>query len=188
LRTVVPIERTEREVDMDAVETLLRRDGPALLAMARCWLGSGPAALEAIAEAVATVGWQESVVDGSRLRAAVLTTAIGRLSWVPECDEDSLADLLPAYDAAGTRVAEPGEPTAALNGPAGAALMRAAIPRVPVPFRQALLLVDMEGWRCDEAAAALGVTVPVLRRRLHVARMVLTTLVQHRGQPAMAAA
>jgi DNA-directed RNA polymerase specialized sigma24 family protein len=46
----------------------------------------------------------------------------------------------------------------------------------------------VEGWQCADAAAALGVTVPVLKRRLHVARMALTTLVQRRRQPAMAAA
>ena len=72
--------------------------------------------------------------------------------------------------------------------PLGAALVRAAIPDVPPPFRQALLLVDMEGWCCEEAAVALGVTVPVLKRRLHLARMALTTLVQRRKQLAMAAA
>ena len=173
---------------MDALETLLRRDGAALLAMARCWLGSGPAALEVIADAVATVGCRDSVVDGPILRAAVLMTAIDRLSGVPQCDENALGDLLPAYDAAGTRMTRPGEDTAAVGTPAGPALMRAAIPRVPVPFRQALLLVDMEGWRCHEAASALGVTVPVLKRRLHLARMALTTLVQRQGQLAMAAA
>jgi predicted DNA-binding protein (UPF0251 family) len=174
---------------MDALETLLRRDGAALLAMARCWLGSGPAALEAIADAVGTVGCRrDSVVDGPTLRAAVLTTAIDRLAGVPKCDEDTLGDLLPTYDAAGKRMTRPGEDTAAVDTPAGPAMMRAAIPCVPVPFRQALLLVDVEGWRCNEAAAALGVTEPELKRRLHVARMVLTTLVQRRVQLAMAAA
>jgi DNA-directed RNA polymerase specialized sigma24 family protein len=173
---------------MDAVETLLRRDGAALLTLARCWLGSRPAALDAIADAVAAVGCRRSSVDGPALRAAVVTTAIDRLAGAAPCDEDALGDLLPTYDAAGTRVTRPGEDIAALNGPAGAALLRAAIPCVPVPFRQALLLVDMEGWQCDEAAAALGVTVPVLKRRLHMARMALTTLVQRRGQLAVAAA
>jgi hypothetical protein len=173
---------------MDAVETLLRRDGAALLTMARCWLGPGPAALDAVADAVARVGWRESVVDGPRLRAAVLTTAIGRLAGVPECNEEALGDLLPAYDAAGRRMTQPGEDNAAVDAPAGAALVRAVIPCLPVPFRQPLLLVDMEGWRCSEAAAALGVTVPVLKRRLHVARMALTTLVQRRSRTAVAAA
>jgi DNA-directed RNA polymerase specialized sigma24 family protein len=46
----------------------------------------------------------------------------------------------------------------------------------------------MEGWRCAEAASALGVTEPVLKRRLHLARMALMTLVQRRGQLAIAAA
>jgi DNA-directed RNA polymerase specialized sigma24 family protein len=173
---------------MDAVETLLRRDGAALLTLARCWLGSGPAALDAITDAVAAVGGRRGSVDGPALRAAILTTAIDRLAGATHCDEDGLGDLLPTYDASGMRVTRHGEDTAAVSGPAGAALLRAAIPCVPVPFRQALLLVDMEGWQCDEAAEALGVTVPVLKRRLHMARMALTTLVQRRGQGAMAAA
>jgi len=174
---------------MDAVETLLRRDGAALLTMARCWLGSGPAALEAVADAVAAVGCRrDSVVDGPTLRTAVLTKAIDRLAGIPQCEEQVLSDLLPVYDADGTRLPGHGGAAAALDSPTGPAVMRAAIPCVPVPFRQALLLVDMEGWRCSDAAAALGVTVPVLKRRLHVARMALTTLVQRRGQPAMTAA
>jgi RNA polymerase sigma-70 factor (ECF subfamily) len=174
---------------MDAVETLLRRDGAALLTMARCWLGSGPDALDAVADAVASVGCRrDSVVDGPTLRAAVLRTAIDRLAGFPLCDEEALTDLLPAYDAAGMRVACPGEVAARDATAAEPGLMRAAIACVPVPFRQTLLLVDVEGWQCADAAAALGVTVPVLKRRLHVARMALTTLVQRRRQPAMAAA
>jgi hypothetical protein len=171
---------------MDALEILLRRDGAALLTLARCWLGSGPAAFDAIADAMATMGCgRNSGVDGPTLRAAVLTTAIERLSKVPLCDEETLGDLLPSYDDDGTRVMPAGEETASPDTPAA---MRAAIPSVPVPFRQALLLVDMEGWCCTEAAAALGVSVPVLKRRLHVARMALTTIVQRRGKLAMAAA
>ena len=173
---------------MDAVETLLRRDGRALLTIARCWLGSGPAALEAVADAVAVVGCRRgSVIDGPALRTAVLTAAIDRLAGVPPCDEQSLGDLLPVYDAEGTRVA-PDREDGSVETAAGSAVMRAAICRVPVPFRQPLLLVDMEGWRFNEAAAALGVTVPVLKRRLHIARMALMTLVQRQGQPAVAAA
>ena len=76
----------------------------------------------------------------------------------------------------------------ALEAARRAALVRAAIPDVPAPFRQALLLVDVEGWGSEEAAAALGIGLPVLKRRLHLARMALTTLVQRRGQLAMAAA
>jgi DNA-directed RNA polymerase specialized sigma24 family protein len=174
---------------MDALETLIRRDGPALLSMARCWLGSSPAALEAIADAVATVGCRrEPAVDGPALRAAVLTTAIERLAEAPQCDEETLADLLPAYDASGARVTRPGEQPVAVEAPAGAALVRAAVHDIPVPFRQAILLVDMEGWCCEKAAAALGITVPLLKRRLHLARMAVTTLVQRRGQLAMTAA
>jgi DNA-directed RNA polymerase specialized sigma24 family protein len=174
---------------MDAVETLLRSDGAALLTLARCWLGSGPAALEAMADAVATVGRRrDSVVDGPALRAAVLTTAIDRLARMPQCDEETLGHVLPSYAADGTRVARPGEHVVAVDTPAGRAMIRAAIPCVPVPFRQALLLVDMEGWQCSKAAARLGVTETVLKRRLHVARMALTTLLQRRGQEAMAAA
>jgi DNA-directed RNA polymerase specialized sigma24 family protein len=174
---------------MDAVETLLRRDGAALVTMARCWLGSAPAALEAVADAVAKAGSRhDSVIDGPALRAAVLTTAIDRLAAVPQCDERALMDLLPVYDAGGRRLARPGEDGAGVDSPGGLAQMRAAIPDVPVPFRQALLLVDMEGWRCAEAASALGVTEPVLKRRLHLARMALMTLVQRRGQLAIAAA
>ena len=174
---------------MDAVETLLRREGAALLTTARCWLGSGPAALEAVADGVAAVGrGRDSVVDGRTLRAAVLSAAMDRLAAAPQCDEAALSDLLPAFDSSGARLAQPAEAPVALEAPARAAIVRAAVSEVPPPFRQALLLVDMEGWRCSEAAAALGVTEPVLNRRLHVARMALVTLVQRRAHPAIAAA
>jgi DNA-directed RNA polymerase specialized sigma24 family protein len=174
---------------MDALETLLRQDGAALVTMARCWLGSGPAAMDAIAEGVAMVASRGgSAVDRAGLREAILTVAIERLSGEPERGEEALADLLPTYDAEGRRITRASGEGVALDGALGASILRAAIPELPAPFRQTLLLVDMEGWRYSDAADALGVTVPVLKRRLHLARMAMTTLVQRRGQQAMAAA
>lgn len=172
---------------MHALETLLRRDGTALVVMARCWLGTGPAALDVIAEGVAELtGAAATAVNRFELRRAVLAAAIRRLSAEPERGEGALAGLLPVYDADGVRVSTAAD--GAVSGPHGPALLRAAVAEVPVPFRQALLLVDMEGWSRDEAAAALGVTVSVLKHRLHLARMAATTLMQRRAESAPAAA
>ena len=173
---------------MDALETLLRRDGAALLTMARCWLGSAPAAMDAIAEGVAVVANRRtSVPDREVLRRAILEAAIERLAGQKDAGEEMLAGLLPTFDDDGARVGPAGE-TVTLDAPAGAALFRASVQDLPVPFRQVLLLVDMEGWPMSDAAARLGLTLPLLKRRLHLARRAMTTLVQRRGQMAMAAA
>lgn len=52
-------------------------------------------------------------------------------------------------------------------------LVREAIPTLPVAFREALILCDMQGLSYEEAAAAAGCPVGTVRSRLHRARALL---------------
>jgi RNA polymerase sigma-70 factor, ECF subfamily len=54
--------------------------------------------------------------------------------------------------------------------------------------RAAFVLVDMEGWSADEAAAALGIPAPTVRTRLFHARQELRVSMARRGVTPAAAA
>ena len=51
--------------------------------------------------------------------------------------------------------------------------IEAALAALPPRWRSAVLLVDVEGWSYDEAAASLGIAAGSLRSALHRARKVL---------------
>jgi RNA polymerase sigma-70 factor (ECF subfamily) len=51
--------------------------------------------------------------------------------------------------------------------------VRAAIDELPDLHRGVLLLRDIEELTTEEAAAALGITIPALKTRLHRARLAL---------------
>jgi RNA polymerase sigma-70 factor, ECF subfamily len=52
-------------------------------------------------------------------------------------------------------------------------LVRAAIPRLPEKYRVAVLPRDIEGLPTEEAAAALGVSIPAMKARLLRGRLTL---------------
>lgn len=54
-----------------------------------------------------------------------------------------------------------------------------AIAALPPPYRQALVLRDVQGMTAPEAAAMLGLTVPAVKMRLHRARTMMRSVLQH---------
>lgn len=53
------------------------------------------------------------------------------------------------------------------------AVLRRAIARLPMPYREAVILCDLESQSYEEAAAHLGCAVGTIRSRLHRARALL---------------
>jgi RNA polymerase sigma-70 factor (ECF subfamily) len=76
-----------------------------------------------------------------------------------------------------TRMVEGDDPFAALPAPAGGREHRVdlerAIQRLPEGARRVLVLHDVEGYKHEEIAGALGVTVGTSKAQLHRARLLL---------------
>jgi RNA polymerase sigma-70 factor (ECF subfamily) len=62
--------------------------------------------------------------------------------------------------------------------------IEAALASLPAMYREVLLLVGVEGWQPQEAAAICGVTPEALRQRLHRARTLLADRLETSLQPA----
>lgn len=64
-------------------------------------------------------------------------------------------------------------------------LVETAVAALPEPYRAVLVLRDLEGLSAEDTAAALGLTVPAVKSRLHRARLVLREyLAAHLERPA----
>lgn len=62
--------------------------------------------------------------------------------------------------------------------------LEAALARLPVAYREVLLLVGVEGLRPSEAATVCGISPEALRQRLSRARAMLAQRLQEAGSPA----
>ena len=89
----------------------------------------------------------------------------------------SLDEVLPLIDESGHQVAQVADWSANADNPALQAELRtvlaASIDELPAACRDALLLSDVEGRSNREIAHALGLSVPVVKTRVHRARLVL---------------
>ena len=56
--------------------------------------------------------------------------------------------------------------------------VRAAIDQLPESYRTVLLARDIEGLDTEQTASALGLSIPVVKTRLHRARQALRTLLE----------
>ena len=91
--------------------------------------------------------------------------------------ELSLDEVLPFFDERGRHVAPEIDWTPRGSDPATQTELRmaltAAIDDLPAASRTALVLRDVEGRSNEEIAEALGLTVPVVKTRVHRARLLL---------------
>jgi RNA polymerase sigma-70 factor (ECF subfamily) len=79
---------------------------------------------------------------------------------------------LPAVDA---------DPALVLTDAEVSADVRAALAAMPAPFREAVLLYDVEGHSYDEIAHLLGVKLGTVRSRIHRGRAALRASLGHRA-------
>jgi RNA polymerase sigma-70 factor, ECF subfamily len=171
--------------DADAFETMVRRYGGRLLAVATRLLRSEADARDAVQEAFlaahrALDGFAGDARLSTWLHRIVVNTALMKLRSRRRRPEESIEDLLPRFDAHGDWV-EPAERWAAstdalLEQRQTRALVRGAIDRLPEPYRTVLVLRDIEELDTDEAARVLGLTSSAVKTRLHRARQALRTL------------
>ena len=115
---------------------------------------------------------------GSWLYRIVANAAYQKLRGRQSRDRDlSLDEALPAFDARGRHVGPIADWSARVDDHSVQTELRvaltAAIDELPPVARAALVLRDVEGFSNLEIAAALGLSVPIVKSRVHRARLFL---------------
>ena len=113
---------------------------------------------------------------GSWLYRIVVNGACNRIrSRRAQPMELTLDDVLPGFDGNGRHAAPVADWSASVDAPSCRAELRlavgAAIRELPVRYRAALVLRDVEGLSTAEVAAALGLTLSNAKNRIHRARL-----------------
>jgi RNA polymerase sigma-70 factor (ECF subfamily) len=174
-----------RAGDESAFETLVRREGPRLLAAARRILRDEEDARDSVQEAFlaahrALASYQGDARVSTWLYRIGINTALMRLRSRRRRREEPIEPLLPRFAADGHHAdpvrAWPADAEASLGRRELFALVRQAIDRLPESYRTVLMLRDVEGLDTAEAAQALGLRPEALKMRLHRARQALRTL------------
>jgi RNA polymerase sigma-70 factor, ECF subfamily len=114
---------------------------------------------------------------GSWFYRIVANAAYQKLRRRNRRQELSLDEVLPFFDESGRHVAPEIDWTPRAGNPATQTELRmaltAAIDELPAASRTALVLRDVEGRSNEEIAEALGLSVPVVKTRVHRARLLL---------------
>jgi RNA polymerase sigma-70 factor, ECF subfamily len=184
--------RTDRDLDIlqalrrrepMAAEHLIMRYGERAYRLASRITGNGEDAEEVVQDALCTIvrkidTFRGESAFGSWLYRIVANAAYHKLRgrqrrW----RELSLDDVLPVFDANGCHAASMADWSSLVNDPAVRAELRAAltsaIDELPAIYRTVLVLRDVEGQSNSEIAATLGLSVPVVKTRVHRARLFL---------------
>jgi RNA polymerase sigma-70 factor (ECF subfamily) len=168
--------------DEAAFEELVRSHAGRLLSVARRFLGSSEDAQDAVQEALirafkAIHTFEERAQLQTWLHRILVNTALMKLRERRRKPEDSIDELLPTFASDGHQTVESREwSDALLERKETAGVVRAAIARLPEPYRVVLVLRDLEERDTAETARILGTTTTVVKVRLHRARQALRTL------------
>jgi RNA polymerase sigma-70 factor (ECF subfamily) len=170
-----------------AFEELVRTFGGRLLSVARRFVRNDEDAQDIVQSAYLSAFKALGQFEGNCqlstwLHRIVVNTALMKLRSKRRKPEESIEDLLPAFQEDGHHV----EQFADWNTPADLlmerhqtrATVRACIERLPDNYRVVLLLRDIEERSTQEAAEALSITPTAVKVRLHRARQALSTLLR----------
>jgi RNA polymerase sigma-70 factor, ECF subfamily len=177
-----------RAGDAAAYETLVRREGGRMLAVARRFLRQEEDARDAVQDAFlqafrALPRFSGEARLGTWLHRIVVNASLMKLRTRRRKPEEPIDALLPAFEDGhhAEYVAEWRDGADVLLERAETrAFVRECIDALPETYRTVLLLRDVEELDTDEAARALEVTPSVLKVRLHRARQALRTLLDKR--------
>ncbi|MDR7296990.1 RNA polymerase sigma-70 factor (ECF subfamily) [Pelomonas aquatica] len=162
--------------DADALALLYRRESGSVYRYALALAGDEAAALDAVQEAFAQLLRGPQAFDAARGTLGAYLAGMARHQLLSQwrdarrhvplddaLDTDDTAQAMPASDA---RLASAQQQDR----------LWAAIRRLSWPQREALVLVDLQECSYEEAATLAGVSLDVLRTRLHRARQRLAEL------------
>ena len=173
--------------DADAFEEMVRLFGGRLLAVARRYVRTEQDAQDVLQTAYLSAFRALPQFEGSCqlstwLHRIVVNAALMRLRSQRRRPEESIDDLLPAFQEDGHHIEQfPDWGVRAdelLEREQTRGAMRACIAQLPDNYREVLVLRDIEELSTQEVADAMGLTPAAVKVRLHRARQALSTLVR----------
>jgi len=171
-----------RAGDAAAYESWVRASAPRVLRVVRRLLRNEQDAQDVTQDAFFSAFRHLASFDGSArlstwLHRIAVNAALMRLRSKRRHPEEPIDERLPRFDAQGEHEHAPWAWAARGDAALGSAqvrkAVRAAIDELPDLYRDVLLLRDIEELTTEEAAVALGITIPALKTRLHRARLAL---------------
>jgi RNA polymerase sigma-70 factor (ECF subfamily) len=158
-----------------------------MLAVARRLLRTEEDSADAVQDAFLSAfrsleGFAGNSALGTWLHRIVVNVCLMRLRARSRSREVRIDDLLPTFDESGhhrhpVRAWE-GEALARLTRAETRAHVRACIDRLPDPYREVLVLRDIEELDTEQTARHLGINPGAVKTRLHRARQALRTLLE----------
>ncbi|CAG0973509.1 ECF RNA polymerase sigma factor SigW [Phycisphaerales bacterium] len=176
-----------RAGDEAAFEELVRSAGGRLLAVSRRMLGNEDDAQDAVQESFLSAFRSLEAFDGRSqlttwLHRIAINVCLMKLRSRRRKPERQIGDLLPEFLEDGHQrnpsrpwnpEGDPGIETSELR-----AIVRARIDELPAPYREVLLLRDIEELDTEQTAEMLGMTPAAVKTRLHRARQALRALLE----------
>lgn len=169
--------------DDAACEELVRRYGPAMLAVARRLVGHQQDAQDAVQDAFVSAFRALPTFRGESrlstwLHRIVVNAALMQMRRRRRHPEEPIEPFLPTFTdgghhTRGVRAWHASE--AALDAQETRVAVRAAIAGLPESYRTVLLLRDIEEYTTHDVAMLMGVTTNAVKVRLHRARQALVT-------------
>ena len=176
-----------RAGDERACEALVRQHSGRMLAVARRFLRNEEDSADAVQDAFLSAfrsleGFERNSALGTWLHRIVVNVCLMRLRARSRNREVRIDDLLPTFDETGHH----SRPVRAWEDDALARLaraetrahVRACIDRLPAPYREVLVLRDIEELDTEQTAQQLGINPGAVKTRLHRARQALRTLLE----------
>ena len=174
-----------RSGDSAAFEQLVRQYGGKLLATARRFFHEEQDAADAVQDAFISAykgikTFKSNSLLGTWLHRIVVNSCLMRRRSLARRPTVAIEDLLPQFDGTGHHYAPVRAfrdlPLDNLAAKELRQLVRDGIERLPEPYREVLALRDIEQFDTEMTAEILGVSVGVVKVRLHRARQALRSL------------
>jgi RNA polymerase sigma-70 factor (ECF subfamily) len=176
-----------RTGDDQAYEQVVRTTGGRLMAVARRMLGDEQDAQDAVQETFLSAFRAIDRFDGKSqlntwLHRVMVNVCLMKLRSRKRKPERSIDEMLPQFLDDG-HLADPTEPwrdaaDVAAQRSETREFVRNSIDRLPEAYRTVILLRDIEELDTEETAQLLGISIPVVKTRLHRARLALKTLLE----------
>ena len=164
--------------ETQAIDVLYRSEAARVYRYALALCGNAGWAADATQEAFVALAQRPQGFDATRGSLGAYLAGVARHAlaahWRTARDEVPLPD----GDDGDEGAAETPSPEDLLVQAQSGAAVWEALRRLPAPFREALVLVDLQERSYAEAAAIAGIELNTLRTRLHRGRIKLATLLQ----------